>query len=167
MKTYILLTFLTISLTMNAQETKRPDPIDVTDRLSYQDFQEIKQFVLDGGQTRTYCNMYSNNPYYELNDEVELYLNPIIQFVSAKDSKKPEVYNTIVIYMLFQNPNYPFSRTYIRENSETKKIYVESYYTSEDDMELRNKGFEEFIGTIQDAIEKEKSLNSAPNSVTP
>ncbi|MDR3273265.1 MAG: hypothetical protein LBT29_07280 [Flavobacteriaceae bacterium] len=50
----------------------------VTDKLL---FEEIVQFVLSKGDRETYCNMYNNNPHYNLNG-IDFYLNPINQHIN-------------------------------------------------------------------------------------
>lgn len=66
MSKFLIVIFLFFSLITNAQKMEKVDPIDISDMLSYEDFQKIKQFVLNKGQTRSYCSMYNDNPYYEL-----------------------------------------------------------------------------------------------------
>lgn len=69
--------------------------------LTKADFESIVKFVLDQGQTRTYCNMYNDNPYYSI-EGFNIYLNPIHQTISffKKENlseRKVSYYNIIVI----------------------------------------------------------------------
>lgn len=120
MKKYIvfLVILLTFTVMSNAQNKDKFNPINISDILSYNEFQEIKQFVLDEGQTQTYCNRYNDNPYYLFNMDkkhgkyvIKLYLNPILQF--PLQPKNPEAYDEIYIS--------PFV---INEKSETREIYL-------------------------------------------
>jgi hypothetical protein len=43
--------------------------------LTTENFVRIREFILVRGQRTTYCNRYSNNPYYEFGD-LTFYLNP-------------------------------------------------------------------------------------------
>lgn len=98
MKKYItLITIFIYTIMSNAQNNERPEPINISNILFYDQFQAIKQFVVDQGQTRTYCQMYNNNPYYEFrdgnNDRIELYLDPILQFLNEEDKGNPNRYD--------------------------------------------------------------------------
>lgn len=142
--------FFFFSLIANAQKMEKVDPIDISYMLSYEDFQEIKQFVLDKGQTRTYCNMYNNNPYYELKDSVELYLNPVIQFPKKEDAKKPDTYNTIliVIYNKKEDNSFRPIRIDIEADKTTKTVYLTSYWDTKESMKLKEDKFREYIHNI-------------------
>ena len=72
---------------------------DITNILSKQNFVDIAQFILDNGSTGTYSNMYNNNPYYSYQD-LDIYLNPINQFIEFIKSDTPPIvtnYNGILI----------------------------------------------------------------------
>ncbi len=49
--------------------------ITVSDLLSPDNFERIKNFILKKGFARTYCNMYNNNPYYQFAD-FNVFLTP-------------------------------------------------------------------------------------------
>ncbi len=154
MNKYFIIIFLFLSLIVNAQKMGKVDSIDISYILSCEDFQEIKQFVLDKGQTRTYCNMYNNNPYYEFNDRVELYLNSVVQFPKKEDVKKPDTYDTIVILIWNVERNYPFRYTHMKEDASTKKIYLipSDLGDTSKSIEARRNGMKRYITNIQKEV---------------
>ena len=116
-----LLTALDVSscpkLTTRSSEKASLD-IDITHLLSYEQFENIKKFVLDQGQTMTYCNMYNNNPYYQFG-AIELFLNPIMQFPDSSSISNPNIYNVIVLKMWNPPQDYQFLYTDITCDKKT------------------------------------------------
>jgi hypothetical protein len=143
--TQILLFFATISYA----QTSKPNPIDITDILSYKQFEQIKEFILTKGDTQTYCNMYSNNPHYRINN-IELYLNPGFQSL-IKDTEKKDleiidlhslgkqrvVYNTLVL-RIWNDKEYPFQYTFIGGDKNSQKVYLEPYWDTNETMNKRH-----------------------------
>ena len=107
---YILICFLfsfCIHQQMFAQNTNEPlvnENMHNTEKnveLTKADFETIVKFVLDQGQTRTYCNKYNNNPYFSING-FNIYLDPINQSISFIKNenlaeRKVSDYDVIVI----------------------------------------------------------------------
>ncbi len=48
---------------------------DITASLSVEEFEEVKEFILEHGDREVYCNLYNNNPHYAF-DRFDAYLNP-------------------------------------------------------------------------------------------
>lgn len=150
----LILICLLFSLMMNAQEPKNVKPMDISNILSYDDFQKIKQFVLDKGQVQTYCNMYNDNPFYQFDDGIELYLNPIVQFYTGGEHPDLEAYNTMTIRIWDEKKDYPFMYTNIGEGKDTKKMFLNPYYDTEKTMEQRRLKIGKYIVAILDQINK-------------
>ena len=146
---------LTLSIMTNAQHKDSPQPINISDTLSYDQFQEIKQFILDKGQTRTYCNMYNNNPYYAFEGEseiIDLYLNPIVQILPETDLKTVDKYNVIVLKVQ------DVMNTYVNiyANSKTKEVYLTSYYDTEQSLKEKASKIAQYTECILTEIENDK-----------
>jgi hypothetical protein len=139
-------------------EKTEPEPIDISEILSYKEFQEIKQFILNKGLTKTYCNMYNDNPYYEFGEGIELYLNPIVQFPKEEDMKKPDTYKTIVIVIWSKKENYPYGYTDLVEDTNTGKVYLSPYWDTEESMKYKES---KLGGCIENILKEIRQLGQA------
>lgn len=137
----------------NAQKPQEEvAPIDISNILSYNQFQAIKQFVLNKGKTQTYCNMYNDNPYYEFVNEVYIYLNPRVQLPRREEASKPDLYNSLTMVLWDSREDYPFRYTHLREDVSTEKIYLESDYDTDETMSLKKKILPQYIDRILEQI---------------
>jgi len=69
---------------------------DISDIVSKQTFEKIVQYILSNGDRMTYCNMYNNNPHYDL-EGCDVFLNPLSQRLDHLLSGSVSDYDTIVI----------------------------------------------------------------------
>ena len=134
-----------ISEEMNTQSS---EGIDITNLLSFEEFENIKKFVLNQGQTMTYCNMYNNNPYYKFGS-IELFLNPIVQIPDPSSVSDPDTYNAIVLKMWDPPQDYQFLYTDITANKKTGKIYLSPYgEETKESMQLRYRTIGKYLTEI-------------------
>ncbi|CAF1155732.1 unnamed protein product [Didymodactylos carnosus] len=68
-------------------------------------FNLIKTFILKDGDKQTYCNMYNNNPHYNLND-FQIYLNPSIGQKNISCDPKLSDFNEIVVHDISSEDRY-------------------------------------------------------------
>lgn len=54
-----------------------------------QNFKTIRSYILKNGDRTTYCNMFNNNPHFEVGN-FDVFLNPINQFGSRGNCDCPE-----------------------------------------------------------------------------
>lgn len=148
MNKYLAILLFFFSITMNAQDMKQPDPIDISNILSFDEFQEIKKFILDKEQTKTYGNMYNDNPYYSFDNNVNVYLNPIRQFVQESKINDPNEYDEICIQIMEKAKDYPYQYTFIKEDRINKKVSIIPYYDTEDTMKDRKQKIGKYINQI-------------------
>jgi hypothetical protein len=69
-------------------------------------FNSIVQFILAHGDRETYCNMYNNNPHYELAPSVQVYLNPSIGQKNINCDPSISTFNEIVVRDLNSQQQY-------------------------------------------------------------
>jgi hypothetical protein len=79
--------------------------IDIIHMLNYNDFEKIKNFILENGDREGYSNMYNNNPHYSF-DSFETYLNPEIGQLNINCDPAISDFNEIVIRDLGSDPQY-------------------------------------------------------------
>ena len=122
--------------------------VDITRLLSFEQFERIKKFVLEQGQTMTYCSMYNNNPYYKFGS-IELFLNPIMQFPNSSSISDPDTYNVIMLRMWNPPQDYQFLYTDIIADKNTKKVYLSpDGREAEESMQLRYRTIGKYLKEI-------------------
>lgn len=171
MKKYII-QILIFFATISYAQTSKPNPIDITDILSYKQFEQIEEFILTKGDTQTYCNMYNDNPHYRINN-IDLYLNPTFQLLfkdtkEIKDSVKDEfeIYNTLVLRIWDDREykEYPFRYTFIRGNKDSQKVYLEPYWDTNETMNKRHSKIWKYLLEITSHINfTQNQLNNILN----
>jgi hypothetical protein len=109
---------------VSAFSQENPFRRDISGIVSKQDFEKIAAFVLTAGDRKTYCQMYNNNPHYQIED-FHVYLNPVSQRINwDSDNLSFSVgdYNVILI----QDWNSPHIYYDIRLLK--KKVYIDNVY---------------------------------------
>lgn len=82
------------------------DFLDITNLISYNDFEKIKAFILNhGDRDGGYSNMYNNNPHYSF-PGFETYLNPEIGQLNINCDPELSDFNEIVIRDQSSDPQY-------------------------------------------------------------
>lgn len=153
MKSILASILITFSLMTNGQEMDKVDSIDISAVLSYDNLQDLKQFIINKGQTRTYCNMYNNNPYYEFDEEIRLYLNPITQFPSEDERFNPNTYKSIIVE--FPNTqHYNFRYIDVLEDTKERKVYLRPYYDTKQTLIDKNKVIQNIAPNILEEIRR-------------
>jgi len=97
--------FLSVSAALPQEKSSEslPDPRlkdclnrDISDIVSKQTFEELVRYILSNGDRMTYCNMYNNNPHYDL-EGFDVFLNPLSQRLDHLLSCSVSDYDTVVI----------------------------------------------------------------------
>lgn len=78
---------------------------DITQKLSVENFESLKNFILQNGDKATYCNMYNENPHYSY-DSFNVYLNPEIGQANINCDPGISDFNEIVIRDQDSSPQY-------------------------------------------------------------
>jgi len=81
------------------------DFLDITNMMSYNDFENIKNYILSKGDRETFCNMYNDNPHYSFTG-FEAYLNPEIGQLNINCDPELSDFNEIVIRDQSSDPQY-------------------------------------------------------------
>lgn len=151
---YFIYILLFLPLTISAQTKKKPEPKDISEILSFKDFQQIKKFILDKGEISIYSSKYSHTPSYRIEEDIMLYLNPIVQIPKKEELADSDIYNTLVIQMWNAEGDYPFMYTFIEENRELKKVFISPYYDTEETLSQRKEKIGKYIAKILEKIRK-------------
>lgn len=153
--------FLTLLL-FNNLLAQRPTNghVNLTKHLSLEEFETIKSFVLEEGDTQTYCMKVGNNPHYSF-DGFEVYLHPevgqqnmgcdpaISDFnrIVIRDLKGKELqYYTILIVRKGDTQNEQIALTH-GEGMKENKVYLLSY--DSDDLRLIERNTKTFLEVIR------------------
>ncbi|MGL5274432.1 hypothetical protein [Myroides sp.] len=156
-KCYIILLVL-FSLISNAQQINKVSNKDVTDIISYTEYVEIKQFILDQRKRRTYCNMYNDNPFYEFKDSIEVYLDPSWSNFSINLLDKIEEwdYSKLVIRK-WELSDHRLTYINVTGDNENKRMYLHmDYYNTEEVVSLAKQVLKDYVRSILEEI-KEKN----------
>ena len=81
------------------------DFLDITYMMNYNDFENIKTYILLNGDRETFCNMYNDNPHYSFEGS-EAYLNPEIGQLNINCDPELSDFNEIVIRDQNSDPQY-------------------------------------------------------------
>ena len=81
------------------------DFLDITYMMNYNDFENIKTYILLNGDRETFCNMYNDNPHYSF-EGFEAYLNPEIGQLNINCDPELSDFNEIVIRDQNSDPQY-------------------------------------------------------------
>lgn len=99
MKNVLIFLLLTMAFSCDDKDSKQlaNDYREITDKLSVQDFEKIKTFILDSGKFEPYFNMYQQQPVYSFDNFLVTLLPEVGQHNIACD---PEIsdFNQLVIY---------------------------------------------------------------------
>jgi hypothetical protein len=95
---------------------------DITKNFSIQEFEAIKNFILENGDRQTYCNMYNNNPHYSF-EGFEVYLNPEIGQGNINCDPEISDFNEIVIKDQNADPQYYYILIVRQGDLENKEIF--------------------------------------------
>lgn len=97
--------------------------LDITQRLSLNEFEDIKNFIIKYGDRESYCAMYSNNPHYSFNG-FEVYLNPEIGQGNINCDPEISDFNVIVIKDLDEYPQYYYIQIIRLSDLDNKYIFT-------------------------------------------
>lgn len=105
--------------------------------LTVENFIKIRNFVIDQGETMTYCNMFNDNPTFQINETARIFLNPSSQkYIDCKAPKEEfveiivfEEYPEIKYFCLYMIQNKLQLMDY-RKNNDLKntKTALEKYF---------------------------------------
>ena len=135
--------------------------IEVTDLLSFQDFEYVKNFILDYGDTQTYRSYDNNNPHYSF-EGFECYLNSEIGQANMNNDPFISGFNQITIQDLDMSITY-YNIQIVRDGDindsaiNTKngmkegKVYLLKYY--ENDLASMKDSLKTYINVIKSEIE--------------
>ena len=155
----------------NISEEMDTRNIDITHLLSFEQFENIKKFVLNQGQTQIWSSRYGSRPYYKLGNIV-LFLrfsdSRFSDSPSIPDMNNPNTYDMIELGMRNPPQDYQFRYTYITADKEAKKVYLSPYgEEAVESMQLRyrtiGKYLTEIISKIS-AADNESKSDSVENS---
>lgn len=107
---------------------------DITSYLSYQEFEQVRTYLIEEGDKETYCSMYNDNPHCSIND-FDIFLNPEIgqgnincdpdlsdfNQITIRDWETDQQYYTIQIVRSGDIENENIS---VIEGMREKKIYL-------------------------------------------
>lgn len=97
---HLLLSFILITFSnLSAQKMNSKTYIHflkITNQLSVQDFEQIKNFILKEGNQKTYRNFDNNNPYYDFNKFV-VYLSSDIGQQNINNDPKVSDFNILTL----------------------------------------------------------------------
>ncbi len=77
-------------------DTGRAVYIDITDLMTFKQFNEVKKFILQKGDRQTFCNKYNDNPHYDF-ERFHAYLEPAIGQRNICCNPELSDFNTIII----------------------------------------------------------------------
>ncbi len=79
--------------------------IDFVDNFSFQEFESVKDYILENGDRQTYCNLYNDNPHFSFNG-FDVYLDPETGQENMNCDLVISDFNQIVIRNMNANPQY-------------------------------------------------------------
>lgn len=134
---------------------------DITPMITTQEFEDIKSFILNNGDRRTYCNKYNSNPHYSF-DGFDVYLNP--ETGQANINCDPEIsdFNEMVIHDQNSDPQYYHllivrqgdlaNKQIIRATQEVQegRVYLLNFY--DDKMDLMRDKLDAYISKVKASI---------------
>ena len=134
--------------------------IKITDQLSFQDFENIKIFILGYGDRLTYRTFDSNNPHYSF-EGFECYLNSEIGQENMNNDPLISDFNQITIQDLGKIFNYyniqivregdkNNSKINVKDGMKERNVYLLKYY--ENDLKLMKDSLTKYIDIIQTEI---------------
>lgn len=100
----IILIFLSV-FSAKGQQPMEDEFRKITQSLSTPQFENIKSFILEHGDRRTYCNKYNDNPHYAF-DGFDVYLNPEIGQANINCDPEISDFNELVIHDPDSEPQY-------------------------------------------------------------
>ena len=148
------------SVEESSNDSSTKEFIDITNQLSFQDFENIKNFILAFGDKQTYRNYDNNNPHYSF-EGFECYLNSEIGQENINNDPLISDFNQITIQDLGKLFNY-YDIQIVREgdidNSKIKvidgmkegNVYLLKYY--DNDLNIMKDSLNKYIEVIQNEI---------------
>lgn len=145
---YVLVLFLFISsMHVYSAEVANNNYIKVNNILSFFEFEELRSYVWENGDRKTYCPNYDDNPHYTLvEDETEIYFNPTVESESLSDSD----YN--VMYIVTQLKGNPFN--YYLYLNKDGNVYLYDYKNNIASEQLKI----EILGRLREVISAFKNV---------
>lgn len=130
------------STTVNAQDMKQTDRIDISDILSYDEFQEIKKFILDKGVTKEKAP-FADSPYYRFSD-VDVYL----MSYNEKEQENGKAYNTLLFEISPESNDISYMYTLVKEDLTKETVYLSSYWDTKEEMTDRRVKIAQYLESI-------------------
>lgn len=131
--------------------------LEITNEFSLQEFENIKNFVIEKGGRQTYSNMYNNNPHFSFKG-FEAYLNPEIGQKNINCDPTISDFNEITLRDIDAKPQY-YTIHIVRQGDSGKKdvvvsegmkdgkVYLLNPY--DDDIDLMKKKLIDYIEAIK------------------
>ena len=120
--------------------------------LNVTNFAKIKNFILTNGLSRTYCQMYNNNPFFGF-DGMNAYLNPDTDQANINCERSKSDFNTLVIQRL-----QPIAYWDVTWNRERNTLVLQQAW-SKTPPEILTKQVEPLFEKLLTEIEKRKQSN--------
>lgn len=149
---FLLLGFLFIFfLPAKSQEaTDSSMLIKIDDSLNFYDFEQMRSFILQNGDRKTYCPNYTDNPHYEMaNKNLEIYMNP------SAGGGKPKDLDYTIMYIVSRGDEIPFN--YYLYLTDRRDVFLYDYNKYLSDESVRKTVLSE-LDTILLAMKKEMKL---------
>lgn len=109
--------------------------IDFNAQFNFYYFEQLRSYIINNGDRKTYCPNYKDNPHYVFDDlSLEIYLNP-----TNRDGRIPSDNDYNVMYLLEDTDPYP--------------IHYYLYLTSNRDVVLYD-----YDGQLVDSYKRQKSV---------
>lgn len=129
MRYILFLVLMLLGFPLQSQEAADPSTlIEINDMLHFYDFEQMRSFIIENGDRKTYCPNYKNNPHYVMaDDNLEIYMNPVV-----KGGAMPKVLDYTVMYIVSNASGAPFN--YYLFLSDQRDVYLYDYnkYLSEE-----------------------------------
>lgn len=129
---------------------------NITNILPPENFEIIKNFILDNGQKMTYCQMYNNNPFYKFS-HFNVYLNPDIGQQNINCDPSVSDFNEIVIQNFDDKVSIYYDIKILRKGDNIKKnLYKE--YNLEENCTYFNNCYSEPEGTATQMLKNLQNI---------
>jgi hypothetical protein len=132
-------------------ENTSDEYLNITSKLSYQEFEEIKNFILEKGDQSSYSNMYNNNPHFSFED-FECYLNPEIGQGNINCDQSISDFNVLVIQDLGQTFDYYYVQSVREGDLSNETIIVEEGMRERNNYLLKLERYNHELSEANDSI---------------
>ncbi len=139
-----------------AKSQEATDPtmlIKINDALNSHDFEQIRSYIFEKGDRKTYCPHYIDNPHYQMEeDNIEIFMNPAVV-----DTKQTNEIDYPVMYIVARGNRTPFN--YYLYLADSRDIYLYDYNKLLTNKSVREEILVEMNSILKDIKKEMKLLN--------